>query len=256
MLDLSPFRLNMFRQCRRKYKFHYLDGLQRQYGKPQPHFTMGNHVHWSLNIFLRSTTPARKRTMEHLESLLRDRWVLDRSGFADRGQERDYWQKALRQLRGFFATQDVFAVPKMTEATHKAALTPDLRLMGKIDRVDQAEDGLVVIDYKTGRRPMAVDLLQLRTYALILQKRFGQPVVSARYLFLESGGVAEIRPEESDLGEAEEELIACGREIRGEQEFLAAPNRLCSYCDFLEICPEGIAYGGPRANPDEDEFPV
>ena len=41
----SYFRLNMFRQCRQRYKLHYVDGLAQEYRKPRPYLTMGEHVH-------------------------------------------------------------------------------------------------------------------------------------------------------------------------------------------------------------------
>lgn len=253
MLELSPSRLSTFRQCRRKYKFHYVDGLYKQYGRPRPYFTMGDHVHWTLKVFLSRATPPEKRTLAHLQGLLRQRWRINRIGFANRDEERDWGEKALRQLKGFFESQDISAVPWMTESVQKAPLSPGLRLMGKIDRVDKVEDGLAIFDYKTGRRPLVPNLLQLRAYAIIVQKRCHLPVVNARYLYLESGGATEIKPQAGELAEAEDELVYAGEEILGEQEFLPNPNKLCPYCDFLDICSEGIAYGGPTGSWDDLE---
>ena len=41
----SYFRLSMFRQCRQRYKLHYIDGLAQEYKKARPYLTMGEHVH-------------------------------------------------------------------------------------------------------------------------------------------------------------------------------------------------------------------
>ena len=41
MFKASPFKLNMFLQCPRQYKFHYIDGLKDIYKKPRAYFTMG-----------------------------------------------------------------------------------------------------------------------------------------------------------------------------------------------------------------------
>lgn len=41
----SYFRPSMFRQCRHRYKLHYVDDLAEVYRKPRPYLTMGEHVH-------------------------------------------------------------------------------------------------------------------------------------------------------------------------------------------------------------------
>jgi len=38
---VSYFRLSMFRQCRHRYKLHYVDGLAQEYRKPRPYLMIG-----------------------------------------------------------------------------------------------------------------------------------------------------------------------------------------------------------------------
>jgi RecB family exonuclease len=67
---------------------------------------------------------------------------------------------------------------------------------GRMDRVDQHADGLVVMDYKTSTRQPSGRLtlekgkgLQLACYALALRERENQEVVSARYVVLGPGKI-------------------------------------------------------------------
>ena len=62
---------------------------------------------------------------------------------------------------------------------------------GRVDRIDQHQDGLIVIDYKTssllpsGRKTLEKGMgLQLPIYALAIKERLNQEVVAAQYLHL------------------------------------------------------------------------
>ena len=52
LLRLSPSSIAVFKQCRQRYRFLYIDKLGDKYGRPRPYFTMANHVHASLKDFL------------------------------------------------------------------------------------------------------------------------------------------------------------------------------------------------------------
>ncbi len=170
MFRASSFRLGMFEQCPRRYKFHYVDELARTYAKPRPYFTMGDHVHAALKDFM-SSVPVAERTASRLEDLLREKWRRYRKGFADLEEERQWGEKALAQLRWFAGSQDLSVTPLMLEDYHTAELSPKIALVGRIDRVDQeTAEGLHIIDYKTGRMPEEIDSTQRLIYTLILSR--------------------------------------------------------------------------------------
>ena len=100
MFKASSFKLNMFRQCPRQYKFHYIDELKAVYAKPRPYFTMGDHIHAALKDVL-SIIPVEERNVSRLESLLREKWRRNRSGFKDLDDEKMWGEKALNQMRWF-----------------------------------------------------------------------------------------------------------------------------------------------------------
>lgn len=232
---LSPTKITTFRQCPRKYKYQYVDGLYEQYHKPWPHFTMGDHVHATLSEFLSQDN--HDRSWPKMESILRRRWRTRREGFKTPEQEKEFGERALRYLRWFYDNEDVRAQPCMLEAKHQAVLTPDLTLVGKVDRVDRCEDGSFhIIDYKTGRTASGGDHLQLMAYAVLLGKKFRAPISRVSYLFLNGLGWQSVEPTDVQLREAEGRLCAARDEIIAEQEFAPTPGPLCSWCDFTEIC--------------------
>ena len=199
---------------------------------------MGDHVHASLKDFL-SVVPVEGRTTERLESLLREKWKRNRKGFNDLHEEKRWGGKALAQVRWFAQNQDVCTIPFMVEQFHKVELSPNITLIGKIDRVDQeADSGLHVIDYKTGKMPEEIGQVQLYLYALILCKEQDLPVNKASYLYLSPGAFRTLRPTHADLDQAASYIVEMVEKIRAEAEYPATPNQYCVTCDFLEICPE------------------
>ncbi len=253
MFSLSPHRLAIFRQCPRRYKYHYVDGLYHAYRRWWPFYTMGAHVHGALSSFL--SPGNRDRSLTRLQNLLLWRWASERRGFASAGEEEEYRRRALAQLRWFHMHQDVEARPHMIEATHKAVLAPDLCLIGKVDRVDREDDGTFhVIDYKTSKTAAYVDDFQLFAYALLLGKRYGMRVGRVSYLFLNGVGWQSHELTPADLARTEAELMAAREEILAERDFQPRPDRLCYWCDFLELCRPATAGEWAEVLEDEPAF--
>ena len=235
MFSLSPHKLSIYRQCPRRYKYQYVDGLLEHYRKYWPFYTMGAHVHGALSHFLSRTN--KDRSLARLEALLAQRWPSERRGFASRAEEEEYRRRALGQLRWFHAHEDTSAQPHMVEAMHSVVIAPDLLLTGKVDRVDREEDGSFhLIDYKTSRSSAYAEDFQLRAYAVLLTRRYGVPVSRASYLFLGGDGWVSWEPSADDLARTEAELAAAREDILAERDFQARPNRFCPWCDFLELC--------------------
>ena len=109
---------------------------------------------------------------------------------------------------------------------------------GRIDRVDEDDDGCVIVDYKTGRpksQDVADQSLQLSVYALAMSSR--KPVKMLVFQNLEDNStVATLRPA-AQLREAETRISAVAEGIaRG--EFDACPGTHCKWCGYRTVCPE------------------
>jgi len=213
-----------------------MDGLIRQYRKPWPWLTMGGNVHSTLTDFL-SIIPPENRTIETIENLLRKRWRQNRQGFADSEEERQWGERALRQIRWFVSTQKVDVRPLMLERFHEAPIHENIILNGRIDRIDQTDDGsLHIIDYKTGRMPEKVDYFQLLLYAMILSRTLTYSVSKVSYLYLDDGVWHTFDIAEGDLQETRGRVLEVARVIEHETEYPELVGPLCRFCDFLQIC--------------------
>jgi putative RecB family exonuclease len=236
-LQLSPSGISTFQQCRQRYKFQYIDKLGKKYGKPQPYFTMANHVHQTVKDFL-SLRPVNLRTQAAIEEILQRNWQRYRVGFKGKDDEQRWHEKAITQVRAFVNNHDVSIIPIMQEEFMKTEVTAGVFLCGRLDRVDMQPDGsLHIVDYKTGNVPDKMNWTQLEYHALILSKRLPAPVTKASFLYMADSTLqsTDISPER--LAQAHWDALTAARQIQKEKTYATTTGYWCRNCDFMPICP-------------------
>jgi RecB family exonuclease len=239
MFRASSFKLGMFDTCAQQYKFTYIDDLAKQYKTPKPYLTMGAHVHNALKDFY-EIPAVEERTYATLETLLRKRWVENRQGFSSREDEAKWGAKALNMLRIFAHRMDTSITPTLLEDYYDVEVDPSLKILGRIDRADELEDGtLHVIDYKTGKyKPEEISESQLLLYATIVSANRPKPVTKASFLYLQSWEWHTVEIDAAMMEAAVEQVREQVAMIQQEKDFDPEPNKYCKNCDFLTICPE------------------
>jgi len=238
MFKASQYKLQIFDSCPFQYKCIYIDGLADVYRQHRPYFTMGDNIHAALKDFM-SVIPVQNRNLKIAHQLLRTKWRRMRKGFKDSEEEKKWGQKALLQIENFVCTQDLSITPFLVEDYHDTQIDQDLTLLGRIDRVDKIKNELHVIDYKTGKLvPEEINTLQLFFYSIILERKFRLPVKRASFHFLAENKIIDFEPKSADL---EKTLLKIKKEVKrilAEKTFEASPNKYCSTCDFIGICPK------------------
>ncbi len=241
MFKISPYKLTMYETCPQQYKYTYVDYIADEYKTPKPYLTMGAHVHNSLKDFYEQVAPA-ERTYAVLEQILRKRWKENRRGFMNPADEKEWGLKALQMLKLYVHKNDLMKNPVMLENYYATDLTEDINVLGRIDRVDQDDEGLHVIDYKTGKFDEAeVSDEQLAIYAMIIRANQTIPVYKASYLYLATNQWYSIDISDDLFEPIQEELIAKVDQIRSDTQYLPKISQRCAHCDFIEICPKSTA---------------
>lgn len=134
-----------------------------------------------------------------------------------------------------------------TEQAVTLRLTDDLTLSfcGRIDRIDEVEGGIEVIDYKTGgrlsrARGLEYDggrLIQHAVYALVAEKLLNSQVVHTSYYFPIKGAARAWlrfkRPGNRELATVLAYLLQPLEEGTFPQ---TSDNRTCGYCDYRTAC--------------------
>ncbi|MGI5154671.1 RecB family exonuclease [Microbispora sp. CA-102843] len=275
----TPSRLNTWLDCRRRYRFTYLDRPAPQKGPPWAHNSVGASVHNALAAWWRE--PYDRRTPVMAAVLLTNGWI--REGFRDEEQSATWRDRAREMVSSYVATLDPGDEPVGVERT-VATRTSVIAVSGRVDRLDRRGDELVVVDYKTGRRPPTSDdarsSIALAVYAIASSRMMRRACHRVELHHLPSGTVAEwehtdeslarhlrraedIATEAADAddayrewaGRAKGSVPAPRREDGGgalavppeiDRLFPPEPGSLCSWCDFRRHCPEGRAASPDR----------
>ncbi|NJP96924.1 PD-(D/E)XK nuclease family protein [Nonomuraea sp. FMUSA5-5] len=279
LYSCTPSRLNTWLDCRRRYRFTYLDRPQPSKGPAWAHNSVGASVHNALAGWWRE--PYERRTPLTAAILLTNGWITE--GFRDAEQSGRWLGRARDLVSGYVATLDPSDDPVGVERT-VATRTKVIALSGRIDRLDRRGDELVVVDYKTGRRPLTQDdarsSLALAVYAVAASSMMRTPCRTVELHHLPTGEVIEWRHTEESLARhiarAEEVAMEASeaddryraavpgrsgpRRPPGERQtigppqvpdevdklFAPSPGPICSWCDFRRHCPEGQAAGPER----------
>jgi len=236
---LSYSQIDSFKTCPLQYKYRY---ILRIPVPPNAAGSFGSSMHLALQKFYESARRVEKPDKEKLLSLLDESWLP--VGYGSREYEEERKKQGREMLSEFF---DKFynpdKLPKDLEQIFKIKMSSDLKIGGKIDRIDTLPDGkLEVIDYKTGKRPTEKEIaenLQMTVYALAVTDEgiYGkkpEEVVLSFYFFDAHEKVSSQRTKEQ-LEKAKTELLASAEEIR-KSEFKPKVGPMCKYCDFKMIC--------------------
>ncbi|GAB1821364.1 PD-(D/E)XK nuclease family protein [Herbidospora sp. RD11066] len=259
LFSCTPSRLNSWLDCRRRYRFTYLDRPAPQKGPPWGHNSVGASVHNALAAWWRE--PYQRRTPLSAAILVSNGWITE--GFRDAEQSLKWRDRAREMVSGYVATLDPSDEPVGVERT-VATRTSVMAVSGRIDRLDRRGDELVVVDYKTGRRPLTSDdargSLALAIYAVAASRVLRRPCHKVELHHLPTGEVVEWEHTDESLGrhlsradqiaaEAQEADEAYRAGEAKDETFAPSPGVLCSWCDFRRHCPEGQA-----AAPDKDPW--
>jgi RecB family exonuclease len=256
LFSATPSKLAAFADCPRRYRFAYVDRPSPAKGPAWAHNTVGAAVHnalrswWELPVANRTTVAARQLLYSH--------W--SQNGFRDAEQSERWRARAAGWLTEYVQTLDPTDEPVGTERT-VGATTERLALSGRVDRIDQRGDELVIVDYKTGRSVCTDDEARgspaLAAYVLGVRRTLRRPCRRVELHHLPSGTVASFEHTERSLANhvrraediavditAATQAVADGTEP--DVAFPTTPGVQCSWCDFRPSCPTGQAAAPPR----------
>lgn len=247
---LSPSRIATFTECPRRFQYTAIDRLE----EPPSVWTLkGTLVHAALESLFSRPAAARTEGLAHdaLRAAATSEWFeAGAQILALEGEARErFVGDAGDLLAAYFRMEDPTAVDAVGVELRISAeldgMTPSspLALRGIIDRLDLTDQGLVVVDYKTGRSPAPgrerERLAAVETYALLCERALGQRPVAVRLMYLRDELVVERMVSEREVARQERRAVEVWRAIgraHAAGEFRAIPSRLCAYCAFNDRC--------------------
>jgi RecB family exonuclease len=162
------------------------------------------------------------------------------SRFEDPLQFELYRKQGLQQLGDFVDLRAAEPVPQViaTEKFFQFEVS-GVRVIGRMDRVDQNGAALIVTDYKTGSPRSEEDAeksLQLSIYAAAARREWDSLPSSLSFYNLETNEAATTVRTEEQIRETEALIREVAESIRAGQ-FDAKPGFHCKWCGFRTLCP-------------------
>jgi putative RecB family exonuclease len=258
LYSASPSKLLVWLDCPRRYRMQYLDRPKPAARSRRAHTSVGVATHNALRDFW-DLAPL-DRTPAAVEALVRHSWI--DVGFRNPDQSA-LWRarttaRVTAYLRGIDRDQQPLGVERAV-ALH----TETLSVTGRVDRLDDRDGELVVVDYKTGRARLTDDdartSLPMALYAVAVARMFRRPCARVELHHLSTGAVlthkhtpetlarklAEAESIASDLRKADAEYAEHGVES---PLFAPQVSSICTWCDFRAHCPEGQRVGPEKSD--------
>lgn len=238
----------------------YLDRPTPSRGAPWAHNTLGAIVHLALHRWWQLDRP--RRTPANGGLLVHRHWQHD--GFRDQQQSSGWRVRAARWVEDYLSADvDADIDPVGVERT-VATTTRSLAFSGRVDRIDDRDGELVVVDYKTGRTAPTPDDARgsaaLALYALATRRTMRRSCRRVELHHLPTATVACYEHTDESLGRhvaraesTADDIVAATDTLTAganpDDVFPPAPGPGCRWCDFRRHCPEGRA-----AAPDVDPW--
>lgn len=248
-IPLSATRVKLFLQCARAFRYQYVDCIPTQltgalaFGQVV-HAVLHNLQQWSLA----HGEPLNEQVALYEFDRLWDEVVSTQNPLFKSNAELDEYTALSRLiLAGYVEAHLDGPLPILLEYPFEILLRDDTSgleysLRGVIDRVDQSADGLVIVDYKTGKRkPSPKQLsedLQLTIYAFAVRQLFGQEVQRVVYYHLRDQSALTVERDDATLHTLETETLPYVAAGIGREEFAPQPGYYCRFCDYYQLCQE------------------
>jgi DNA helicase-2/ATP-dependent DNA helicase PcrA len=230
---LSASAIERYERCPLSYK------LAREWKLPeQPAASMqyGAAMHAALLVYFDALGKGCRMSAGNVVQYFLDEF--SKAKLDDALQRHLYERDGRQQLLTFL--ESPAAVPQgrvaMLEHTFQCKIA-GTDITGRIDRVDENDEGYVIVDYKTGNpksQELADKSLQLSIYALAMSKN--KPVTKLIFQNMADNTAIVSRRSPENLRKAEAKIVSAAQGIAA-GKFDPTPGTHCNWCGYRSICP-------------------
>jgi DNA helicase-2/ATP-dependent DNA helicase PcrA len=232
----SYSQIETFKDCPLKYKYRYVLQIPSE---PNHALNFGQSIHEVLKNFHQLEMLGKEVSLETLHKLYERSFIAE--GYDSKEHLKERFDQGKAALEEYFNVyRQALGKPIMLEREFRLNLNGVI-LKGKIDRIDETDEGLKIIDYKTGsaQKKNTVDRdEQLSIYALAGKEALNLPIEKLALYFIEDNSKVETKRSEKQIADKKAELAAVVEKIK-QGEFIAKPGFPfpCGFCEFKLICP-------------------
>ena len=235
---LSPSQAGAYQTCPRNYA---LERRLRIGDSDSPYARFGTLIHTTLEKAESEVlgTGARHSEVARVLEILGEVW--DEADFGTPALNEAWLKKGAELIAKLYARWPSTGIPVDVERRVSTEIG-GVAWEGYVDRVEQVDGGLRVVDYKTSTSPLtqaeAAESIQLAFYATAVGAE-GRPVVDAQFWYPRSRTqtVTVVGLDMSRLADVEARMIGITEGIISE-DWTPRVGGHCSRCSFRMTCPE------------------
>ena len=236
-MRLSFSKLDRYESCPYAYRFRYVERVPVPF---TPRLAVGAIVHAVLRSFFERLRDGVSAGRGDLIKLYQDYW--EAAPRLSPEAQPQIWERGQELLHGFWeANRHDWGRPVLLEARFRTRLAPsDAHVVeGVIDRVDEIDGGVEIIDYKSGGAPQRLsrrERTQLHTYARAVEQAFAMRPVRLSGYFLRDNRKLSMEPDGRFAVAVAARYGVVARAVAAEQ-FGPTPGPQCARCDYAGRCP-------------------
>lgn len=239
-LELSYTKVKTYLNCPWLYKLRFLDDWK---APPSPQASLGLSLHKALERFHGQPS----FDLENCLLCLDEVW--NRAGYANTGEEFDYYDKARLILEVYFnrlASPWKGAVLFLEKDFALELPQLDIRLIGLVDRIDRLSQNVyALIEYKTHAQAWDEERLnsdlQMTFYAKACEAALGLKPLRLYFFFVAQGIAREVARSDNDWSQALHVLEKVAAKIRNND--FEPDTRYCGFCELNKVCKYSVVKG-------------
>jgi putative RecB family exonuclease len=168
----------------------------------------------------------------------------------------EQWQSGQEILQAYYADYIAPQVPLRRPLAVEGRIQGHLNchnlqfvLTGRYDRLDWLEDGLELIDYKSGQEVKLLSAeeidLQIGLYYLALEQRYQKALKQLSLLYLRTGQKITFVATAEHKQRVEAKITDLAEQLLFDQQWQPTPGQHCQRCSYARYCPEVTATPDP-----------
>ncbi|MFI5361117.1 MAG: RecB family exonuclease [Elusimicrobiota bacterium] len=246
----SPSKLDVYKNCARRYQYRYVDGIARR--RKTPETVVGVAVHAAFEELYGLVSGGKVPTTAEVSALydkaLDAEWD-ETVQLKDARFTREDWRKVGRDCVELYCKEHAPFGEDRTVAVEKRVGFPlevegrEYRIEGFVDRLSLAPDGAFEIhDYKTAKslpnQEHADADWQLALYELAVRREWPDArEVRLKWHYVRHGKTLTSVRDAAARARLREDVAATIARIKHDHEFVPNPGPLCDWCEYRDLCP-------------------
>lgn len=230
---LSFSQIDTYTNCGLQYKFRYVLNIP---SPPSHVLSFGQSMHETLKDYYTKKLLGQSPDLNELLSLYKEAWVP--AGYLDKDHEKLRFAQGQELLEKYYKENSSKHVKHIAIEKSFKLYLEGTKFIGKIDRIDEVDGGVEIIDYKTGSSKNkggdTDDQLNIYAYGVINAMRLNP--VKLTYYFLETGEKMSFDANKALIESSKQRILDTAEEINA-GKFEPNPGMICKWCDYRNICP-------------------